>query len=146
MSQGNVVDLSVQFAMSKPAAALLKRAATIGAVADELTAILCTLNHTEQRFLAAMIAWRIEGGQALPASDLLTKLPSLHGLEFGSICATAEGLAEAEVIRVVPVGKDEKGKANAMGFVWPALERLMELGDQRATGPKLTDLQGNPLR
>lgn len=142
----NVVDLSVQFAMNKSAASLLKRASIIGAVADELTTIICTLNHQEQRFLTAMIGWRIEGGMALPASDLLSKLPALHGLEFGAIQATAAGLAEAGVIDVVEVEHDTKGNTTAVAFVWPALERMMVAGEQRTGGPKLTDAHGRPLR
>lgn len=142
----NVVDLSVQFALNKTAASLLKRAAIIGMVRDELTTIMSTLTHNEQRFLAAIIAWRIEGGMALPATDLLSHLPSLHGLEFGSIQATAAGLADAEVIEVVETDTDEHGETSRVAFVWPALERLLTQGEERIAGSKLTDSQGNPLR
>lgn len=142
----NVVDLSVQFALNKTAASLLKRAKIIGLVADELTTVLATMTHMEQRFLSAIIAWRIEGGAALPATDLLSKLPALHGLEFGAIQSTAAGLAEADVIEVVPTDHDEKGETTAVAFVWPALERLLHQGEQRIAGSKLTDAHGNPLR
>lgn len=142
----NVVDLSIQFALNKTAASVLKRAKIIGAVADELTTILASLTHNEQRFLSAMIGWRIEGGHALPATDLLSHLPALHGLEFGSIQATAAGLADANVIEVVPTDQDEKGETTRVAFVWPALERLLVAGEKRAEGPTLTDPNGNPLR
>lgn len=142
----NVTDLSLQFALSKPAASLLRRAQIVGEHAEALQAILATLEHTEQRFLAAMIAWRIEGGQAFPASDLLTKLPSLYGLEFGSICATAEKLSDAGVIEVVVVERDAKQNPIAMAFVWPALERFLTEGERTHGRPRLTDLQGQPLR
>ena len=142
----NVIDLSKSFAVSKPAAALLKRAKAIGLVAEEITNAISMLAHEEQRFLAAMIGWRIEGGHALPASDLLSKLPALHGLEFGSIQSIAERLVENEVIEVVPVETDKAGNTTAVGFVWPALERLMLAGEERAMAPTLTDLNGQPLR
>ncbi|MES2347009.1 MAG: hypothetical protein V4641_05495 [Pseudomonadota bacterium] len=142
----NVVDLSQSFAMSRPAANLLKRAKAIGLVADQITMVLSQLPHEEQRFLTAIIGWRIEGGMALPASDLLSKLPSLHGLEFGSIQAISERLVENEVIEFVEVEKDAQGITTAGGFVWPALERLLLVGEDRAKTPVLTDLDGKPLR
>lgn len=142
----NVVDLSVQFAMNRTAMAVIRRARVVGEFADDIMAIISTLNHNEQRFLTAMIGWRIEGGHALPASDLLTKLPALHGLEFGSIQSTAEGLANADVIEVVPVGQDEKGNVTDVAFIWPALDRLMASADMEKGRAKLIDPNGNLLR
>lgn len=145
MSQ-NVVDLSVQFAMNKTASAVLTRAAAVGSVADQLLPILSQLKHNEQRFLVAMICWRIEGGMALPASDLLSKLPSLQGLEFGSIQSVAGDLAEAGVIEVVPTAGDDPAHPTAVGFIWPALERFLIVGTENVKGPRLTGLDGAPLR
>lgn len=142
----NVVDLSIAFSINKTAAAVLKRCALIGVMADDLQAILAPLKHNEQRLLTAIIAWRVEGGMALPASDLLMKLPALQGLEWGSIQRTAEALADADVIDVVPVDQDKQGNVTAVAFVWPALERLLEVADTRIFGTKLTDTSGNPLR
>ena len=142
----NVVDLSLQLSLNKTAARVIHRAASVGAVRDDLLAVIAGLEHNEQRFLAAIIAWRIEGGMALPATDLLSHLPSLHGLEFGSIQATAAQLVDAGVLELVEVEKDDKGNATRVAFIWPALERLLELGAERAGGPKIMDLAGNPLR
>jgi hypothetical protein len=142
----NVIDLAVQFQTDKGALLVMRRIRAVGNIADDLSTVLATLRHDEQRFLTALLVWRIEGGQVFPASDLLQKLPLLHSMSWSNIVSVAESLAEAGVIEVVPIEHDKEGTATRVGFVWKALDAAIEAAMQHADTPKIAGLDGTPLR
>lgn len=145
-NDSNVVDLSIQFQTDKGALLVMRRIRAVADISEDVSTILSSLRHDEQRFLTAMLVWKIEGGAVFPASDLLTKLPLLHAMSWSNIQTVAGNLAEAGVIDVVPVETNDKGETTRVGFVWPALERAIEAAMHHADTPKIAGLDGSPLR
>lgn len=142
----NVIDLAAQFGTNKDIARALVRMQNIGEVANDLLPVLSQLPHDQQMFLGQLLLWRVNGGFIFPAREMIGELPLLHKMAWGNIVRAAEFLAAGEVIEVVPI-KGPAGIEDAVGFIWPALERLMTGMEHKRVEPavKIAGLDGNPL-
>jgi hypothetical protein len=144
----NVVDIRKLVDMDKRVAGFLNSIKALAAVIEPLGTTLSYMGQADQRLLAQIMAWRMEGGPYLPATEGLIHMPLLVGMGFASIAAAAERLVDGEVIVNVPLKTDPKnGNVLETGFRWPALEQLLAQGAHIAAGPQLTAADGvTPLK
>jgi hypothetical protein len=142
----NVVDLSKEFALDVRAKGFLSALRSLAAVSQPLGDVMATMMRDEQRVLAQVIAWRLEGGALLPATASLIHLPLLTGMGLNQLQEIIETLVNANVLEQVTVSRDKAGEPTQIGWRWPALERLLLQGEEIAKGPQLTTPGGAPLR
>lgn len=137
----NVIDLAAEFGTNKDLTRALVRMQNIGEVAHDLLPGLSALGHDEQLFLGQLMFWRLNGGLVFPAREMIGQLPLMHTMAWGNIVSAADRLTEAEVIEVVKID------ANSVGFIWPALERLLVKVETKRLEPavKIAGLDGQPL-
>jgi len=145
-SNDKVVDLSKEFALDNRAKGFLGSLRALAAVSQPLGDLMCTMMKDEQRVLAQIIAWRLEGGVALPASAALVHMPLLVGMGLDQLQEIIETLCNNNVLQQITLERDKGGNAAKIGWRWPALERLLLQGEEVAKGPQLLTPGGAPLR
>lgn len=146
MAGNNVVDLSKEFALDNRSKGFLSALRSLAAVSQPLGDVMATMMRDEQRVLAQVIAWRLEGGALLPASAALIHMPLLIGMGLDQLQQIVETLVDNGVLEQVTVSRDKNGNPAQIGWRWPALERLLLQGEEIAKGPQLTTPGGAPLR
>lgn len=139
MTQNNVIDLAARLSLHDSVRPFLTILGAAPGVAEILEEVLPKVTKEQQRALIAVVAWRIMGAQ-LPASiELLKRLPCLHGLHPESIQAAFMQLCDAHTLIFQQHG--EEG-----GFVWPALDQIIQIALKEADSAKLVGLDGSRLR
>lgn len=146
MSSNNVVDLAQHFALDNRAHGFIGALKAINAILDPVAKVLGAMNKADQRILMQILAWRLEGGSCLPATQGLVHMPLLAGMSFEVIGERVELMLDAGVLEQVVLSKDAKGNPISMGFRWPALESMLEQGKLIADGPQMVGLDGQPLK
>lgn len=146
MAGDKVVDLSREFALDNRTKGFLNALRSLSAVSQPLGDLMCTMMKDEQRVLAQIIAWRLEGGMALPASAALIHMPLLVGMGLDQLQEIIETLCNNNVLQQVTTERDKGGNPARIAFRWPALERLLIQGEEVAKGPQLLTPGGAPLR
>lgn len=140
-------ELEVKLKLDKRVAGFLNAVKATAIAADSIATMLSLMPVAQQRFLCQLMAWRIEGGSILPATQGLLHMPQLVGMGWDEIQTTVELLLVAEIVSQVVTKTEKDGKTpKAMGFRYPAFERLLLQSQQRVEGPQLTDLAGRPLK
>lgn len=142
------VDLKGLIHMDKRARGFVRTIRAIGRMHDALLLTLCTLPPAEQRFLMQILAWRMEGGTMLTATQGLVHMPLLVGMGFDEIKDAADSLVESGIIEFIATKTDDEGNPKAGGFRWPDLDRLLHeaLQQDEQAPPAIVGTDGRALR
>lgn len=139
-------DLSKLIKLDTRARGFVRSVRAVSKLHDALLLTLCTLPTADQRFLMQILAWRMEGGTMLTATEGLIHQPLLIGMGFSQMKEIADNLIDAGIIEFVATKTDDDGNPLAGGFRWPDLDRMLLHAMEEKDAPTILGANGRALR
>lgn len=135
-----VMDLSQRFATDPRVRQMMENVRVFALVADSIGLVMAQLSHKEQRVLAELISFRVQG-EMMPMTLMLKHFPMMRGFSDGEVVSHVGKLVDAGVLVVMEHGKDADNNPQKV-LQWPALERLLSAGAEQLAKPQILTPEG----
>lgn len=141
LPQGNVVELGDRMAMRPEIRAFIATLKVGLQIAEALETVMPSLKHHEQRILATIVAFRLQGTMMPASPELFAHLPLTAKITESELFAATQEMTDGDLIEIF---QDRAG--GEMNFAWPALERLIHTAIQNMDVSPILGPHGQKIR
>lgn len=130
LSQLNVVELGSRMRVDVAVRNMMASLKAGQAVAEAMDVLFPELPQNEQRVLATIIAFRLQGAMMPASPELFAHLPLTAKMSEPELFAAVQSLVDGDALQTVMQGKE-------MCFFWPALEALIQKAIEEQDAPRI---------
>ncbi|MGD9643782.1 MAG: hypothetical protein AB7V08_13705 [Elusimicrobiales bacterium] len=134
LSQLNVIELGSRMRVDVAARNMMATLKAGPAIAEAMSVLFPELPQNEQRVLATIIAFRLQGAMMPASPELFAHLPLTAKMSEPELFAAVQSLVDGDALQTVMNGHGEKQE---MCFFWPALEVLVQKAIEEQDAPRI---------
>lgn len=134
ISNLNVIELGARMRVDVAARNMMATLKAGPAIAEAMSVLFPEIPQNEQRVLATVIAFRLQGAMIPASPELFAHLPLTAKISEPELFAAVDALVEGDVLHTVTKGQ---GASQEMCFFWPALEALVQQAIEEQDAPRI---------